>query len=159
MPIFSSLIPRQGSTKPPSRTYYCDPSQRLHTFADKQAIRRIKMKRRTWYIIPVFLYGFSITIDAFSQKKTNGKRIRNLNGQISDPNEEHCHIGERRKFLETSLGVIASLGTLVSNPYPSEAADSAFGKNGYSKGKLGGLTNKIRKICKNMVCFPLYLLF
>jgi hypothetical protein len=115
------------------------------------------MKRQIWYIIPVFLYGFSITSDAFSQKKNNGKIRRNLDGQISDQNEEHCRIRERRNFLETSLGLIASLGTLVSNPSHSEAADSAFGKNGPGK-KLGGLANKIRNICKNMVCLTLYLL-
>jgi hypothetical protein len=115
------------------------------------------MKRRIWYIIPVFLYGFSITIDAFSQKKNNGKIIRNLDGQISDQNKEHCHIRERRNFLETSLGLVVSLGTLVYNPSHSEAADSAFGNNNPGKGKLGGLANKIRKICKSMVCLTWYL--
>jgi hypothetical protein len=153
--VFHSTSIKKGRVRPNQHHGRLSPT--LHSL--RQAIRRTNMKRRIWYIIPVFLNGFSITIDAFSQKKSNGKIIiRNLDGQISEQSKEHCHIRERRNFLETSLGLIASIGTLVSNPSHAEAADLAFGKNGPGK-KLGGLANKIRNICKNMVCFTLYLLF
>lgn len=104
------------------------------------------MRRLLWYI--AFFNGFSSSIHAFSQEKKNDNRIQKIGKQISE--KECSDFQERRNFLGTSLGILSTLGTLASNPSSSAAADSPFGNNGSSK-RLGGLSNKIRNICKNMV--------
>jgi hypothetical protein len=71
--------------------------------------------------------------------------------QLYDKHQEQDNT-ERRKFLITSLGIFSStLPTIASAASDSSSSSASMNYLGPSK-KVGGLANKIRNICKNMVC-------
>lgn len=107
------------------------------------------MKRRVVYLLTALLSCYYSKVEAFSQEAKT--RIQpGLEVPHDNTNAGHGLIGtDRRKVLVTGLGIFSSAGTIVANPTTASAVD--FGNNGPNKARLGGLANKIRNICNNMV--------
>ena len=107
------------------------------------------MKRRILHFLTALLSCYYSQVQAFSQEA----RTRIQTGlEVPHDNINGGHgitCTDRRKVLATGLGIFASAGTIVANPTTASAVD--FGNNGPNKARLGGLANKIRNICNNMV--------
>lgn len=103
------------------------------------------MKRSIVYNL-VLLLSYSLQVETFSLEVKTKSRPKVPEDDANDAFGLHS---DRRKMLVKSLGILTAAGTLAVNSKTAHAVE--FGNNGPNKARLGGLANKIRNICNNMV--------
>ena len=103
------------------------------------------MKRSIVYNL-VLLLSYSLQVETFSLEAKTKSRPKVPEDDANDGFGLHS---DRRKILVKSLGILTAAGTLTVNSNTAHAVE--FGNNGPNKARLGGLANKIRNICNNMV--------